>query len=118
MQANIPAALYGDDPSTAFAEEEDLLVEQSSLKSFPNPFVDHTELHYRLTDDSPVQVKVYDVMGQEVQTLVQEEQPEGEHSVQWDGRNQQGQNLPTGLYIMQLKTGEETSAVRVMKQEQ
>ncbi len=116
MQPNIPAALYGDDPSTAFAEEEDFLVEPSSLKSFPNPFVEQTELHYRLTEESPVQVKIYDMMGQEVQTLVQEAQPEGEHRVQWDGRNQQGQNLPTGLYIMQLKTGEETSSVRVMKQ--
>lgn len=116
MQPNIPVALYGDDPSTAFAEEEDLLVEQASLKSFPNPFTEHTELHYTLIEESPVQVKVFDMLGQEVQTLVQEDQPEGEHSVQWDGRNRQGQSMPTGLYIMQLKTGEETSAVRVMKQ--
>ncbi|MEM9834198.1 MAG: FlgD immunoglobulin-like domain containing protein, partial [Bacteroidota bacterium] len=114
IQPTIPAALYGDDPSTAFAEEEDLLVEQSSLKSFPNPFVERTELHYTLTDDSPVQVKVYDMTGQEVHTLIQQEQAEGEHSVQWDGRNYQGKSMPTGLYIMQLKTGEETSAVRVM----
>ena len=116
MRPNIPAALYGDDPSTAFAEEEDLLVEQSSLKSFPNPFVDHTELHYHLTEGSPVQVKIYDMMGQEVQTLVQEAQPEGEHRVRWNGRNAQGGAVPAGLYIMQLKTGEETSAVRVMRQ--
>ncbi|MEM9834808.1 MAG: FlgD immunoglobulin-like domain containing protein, partial [Bacteroidota bacterium] len=113
MQPTIPAALYGDDPSTAFAEE-DLLVEQTTLKSFPNPFVERTELHYTLTDDSPVQVKIYDMLGQEIQTLIQQEQAEGEHSVQWDGRNYQGKSMPTGLYIMQLKTGEETSAVRVM----
>jgi len=116
MRTNIPAALYGDDPATAFAEEEDLLVEPSSLKSFPNPFTERTELHYSLQEESPVQVKVYDVMGKEVQTLVQEDQTEGEHKVQWDGRNRQGQNLPAGLYIMQLKTGEETSSVRIMKQ--
>ncbi len=63
-----------------------------------------------------MQVKVYDLMGKEVQTLVQGEQAEGAHQVQWDGRNAQGGAVPTGLYIMQLKTGEETSAVRVMKQ--
>ncbi|MEM9834370.1 MAG: T9SS type A sorting domain-containing protein [Bacteroidota bacterium] len=99
-----------------FSEEEDLLVEESSLKSFPNPFTHQTELHYTLTDDSPVQVKVYDMLGQEVQTLVKEEQLEGDHHLQWDGRNYQGQNMPSGLYIMQLKTGAETSTVRVMKQ--
>ncbi|MEM8969699.1 MAG: T9SS type A sorting domain-containing protein, partial [Bacteroidota bacterium] len=99
-----------------FSEEEDLLVEKSSLKSFPNPFTHQTELHYTLTDDSPVQVKVYDMLGQEVQKLVEEEQLEGEHHLQWDGRNYQGQRMPSGLYIMQLKTGGETSSVRVMKQ--
>ncbi|MEQ9442925.1 MAG: FlgD immunoglobulin-like domain containing protein [Cyclobacteriaceae bacterium] len=114
-QPNVPASLVDYDVFRA-SEGEDLLVEQSSLKSFPNPFTERTELHYTLTDNSPVQVKVFDMLGQEVQTLVQEDQPEGEHSVQWDGRNRQGQSMPTGLYIMQLKTGEETSAVRVMKQ--
>jgi len=116
MRTNIPAALYGDDPATAFAEEEDLLVEPSSLKSFPNPFVDHTELHYTLTEDSPVQVKVFDMLGQEVHTLVQDDQHEGEHRVRWDGRTRHGKSAPTGLYIMQLKTGEKTYSVRVIKQ--
>ncbi|MEO0331319.1 MAG: FlgD immunoglobulin-like domain containing protein, partial [Bacteroidota bacterium] len=105
-----------DDPSTTFAEKDNGLVERTSLKSFPNPFTHQTALHYTLRDDSPVQVKVYDMLGQEVHTLVQEEQYEGEHSVQWDGRDYQGQSMPTGLYIMQLNTGGETSSVRIMKQ--
>ncbi len=116
MQPTIPASLYGDDPSDAFAEEEDLLVDQASLSSFPNPFRHHTELHYTLRDDSPVQAKVYDMLGQEVQTLVEEEQLEGGHRLQWDGRNQQGKTMPPGIYIMQLNTGGGTSSVRVMKQ--
>ncbi|MGD1890402.1 MAG: FlgD immunoglobulin-like domain containing protein, partial [Cyclobacteriaceae bacterium] len=114
VRPTLPAELFTEDE--VFAEEEDLLVAQSPLKSFPNPFTQHTELHYTLKEDSPVVVKVYDMLGQEVQTLVEEEQLEGEHHLQWDGRNYQGQNMPSGLYIMQLKTSRETSSVRVMKQ--
>ncbi|MEM6845725.1 MAG: T9SS type A sorting domain-containing protein [Bacteroidota bacterium] len=105
-----------DDPSTAFTEKEDRLVERTSLKSFPNPFTHQTELHYTLTDDSPVVVKVYDMLGQEVQTLVEEEQLKGAHHLQWDGHTHLGKMTPTGLYIIQLNTGGETSTVRVIKQ--
>jgi hypothetical protein len=116
MRPNIPPELFEEDDRIVFDDLAEEVFESASIKSFPNPFVDHTELHYSLNDESPVQVKVYDMLGQEVQTLLQEDQPEGKHSVQWDGCNRQGQSMPPGLYIMRLKTGEETTAVRVMKQ--
>ncbi|MEM9674574.1 MAG: T9SS type A sorting domain-containing protein [Cyclobacteriaceae bacterium] len=112
----IPFDLYEDDPSNVLSDEYSLLKEQSSLQSFPNPFTHQTELHYTLKEDSPVQVKVYDLMGQEVQTLVEEEQLKGAHHLHWDGHNQLGKMTPNGLYIIQLNTGEETSTVRVIKQ--
>ncbi|MEM9674572.1 MAG: T9SS type A sorting domain-containing protein, partial [Bacteroidota bacterium] len=116
MRPSLPADLFVDDETHVLEEGLEADLPTANLRSFPNPFTQHTELHYTLTDDSPVQVKVYDMLGLEVQTLVEEEQLEGKHSVQWDGRNQQGKTMPTGLYIMQLHTGGETSAIRVMKQ--
>ncbi|MEO0330378.1 MAG: T9SS type A sorting domain-containing protein, partial [Bacteroidota bacterium] len=116
IQPSLSAELFMNDGESLLEEWEDESVKTISLQSFPNPFTHQTELHYTLTDDSPVVVKVYDMMGQEVQTLVEEEQLKGAHHLQWDGHNQQGKTMPPGIYIMQLNTGGETSSVRVMKQ--
>ena len=50
-------------------------------------------------------LKVYDLMGREVRTLVDREMPAGYHRVQWDGRDDYAQKLKSGVYLYRIQTG-------------
>lgn len=50
-------------------------------------------------------MKIYNVLGEEVRTLVDEQKPAGYHQVNWDGRDEAGEHLASGLYIYHLQAG-------------
>ena len=68
----------------------------------PNPFNSSTQIAYRLSSSGPVQLAVYNVLGQPVRTLVDEFQAAGSYKVEWDARDQQGVSLSSGIYIARL----------------
>nr|NIT57456.1 T9SS type A sorting domain-containing protein [Fodinibius sp.]NIW44254.1 T9SS type A sorting domain-containing protein [Gammaproteobacteria bacterium]NIX01512.1 T9SS type A sorting domain-containing protein [Phycisphaerae bacterium]NIY26038.1 T9SS type A sorting domain-containing protein [Fodinibius sp.] len=61
---------------------------------------------YQLPKSSQVKLTVYNTLGQEVHTLVNERQPAGQQSVIWDGTDQHGKQVSSGFYIYQIKAGE------------
>ncbi|MCK4255377.1 T9SS type A sorting domain-containing protein [candidate division WOR-3 bacterium] len=69
----------------------------------PNPFRDETVIGYRLSVISNISLKVYDLTGRLVKTLVDEEVNVGSHTVVWDGRDDSGVNVPSGIYFYRLK---------------
>ncbi len=80
---------------------------QLLLRNFPNPFNPTTTIMYQLTERSSVTLKVYDVLGREIATLVEESKPPGNHLVQFNG-----DGLSSGIYLACLITG---SSVRTIK---
>ena len=68
----------------------------------PNPFNSSTQIAYHLSSSGPVQLAVYNVLGQPVRTLVDEFQAAGSYRVRWDARDQQGASLSSGIYIARL----------------
>ncbi len=76
------------------------------LQNYPNPFNPETAISYRLPAVSQVQLEIYNPIGQRVRTLVNRRQAAGRYTVQWDGRNDAGQPVASGVYIYQLKAGE------------
>ncbi len=82
------------------------LPEDFALQNFPNPFNPSTEVHYQLPRDSEVEIAVYNVLGQKVQTLVKERQSAGKYVVRWEGRDEQGQPAPSGIYFLQMRAGQ------------
>ncbi len=83
------------------------------LPNVPNPFNPSTTIRYALPDDASVQVAVYDVSGALVRLLESGQRQAGEHSVRWDGHNEQGLAAASGVYFVQLKAGKNTAVRKV-----
>jgi hypothetical protein len=83
----------------------------SLSQNYPNPFNPSTQIQYSLSDalsTSNVKLQVFDVLGQEVRTLVDERQSSGAYKVSWDGLSNAGQPQVGGLYFYRLSVGNET----------
>ena len=78
-----------------------------NLTNHPNPFNPTTEISYQVSGDSDVLLKIYNVKGQIVNTLVNEFKSAGEHSIIWNGRDDREQLVESGIYLYQLKAGNE-----------
>jgi photosystem II stability/assembly factor-like uncharacterized protein len=75
--------------------------EFSLSQNYPNPFNPTTNLQYAIGSRQFITLKVYDILGREIATLVNDEKPAGEYEVEFDGAG-----LPSGIYFYQLKAGE------------
>lgn len=82
--------------------------------NYPNPFNPITRLEFDLPNQVDASLKVYDIMGREVATIVNESMVAGYHRVVWDGRNESGQLLPSGIYIARLVTPEYGKSIKMV----
>lgn len=74
------------------------------LQNYPNPFNPSTQIKYNLTKADNVILKVYDMLGKEVRTLVNEKLGPGEKLVMWDGLDDNGKQVASGTYFVKLET--------------
>jgi hypothetical protein len=83
------------------------------LSAHPNPFNPQTTFAYVLSKAGPVRLAVYDVRGQLVRSLVNASLPAGERSVEWNGTDDQGIAVPSGIYFTRLETAAGVRTVKV-----
>jgi hypothetical protein len=76
--------------------------EYALYQNYPNPFNPTTKVKYALPVDSKVTAEMYNILGQRVKTLVRNDQSAGYHVVEWNGTNDQGAPLASGLYMLRL----------------
>jgi len=76
------------------------------LQNYPNPFNPETTIQYQLPKTARVKLVIYDLLGRLVVTLVDEVRPAGAYSVKWNGKDDLGTNLASGLYLYKLETRE------------
>jgi len=79
------------------------------MQNYPNPFNPSTLISFKLTEQTNVELKVYDVLGNELATLVNENKPAGNYEVEWNASN-----LPSGVYIYQLAAGTNTQIKKML----
>jgi 5'-nucleotidase / UDP-sugar diphosphatase len=98
-RGNIVAGVKGID--------EGELPEQFRLEqNYPNPFNPSTKIEFRIADFGLVTLKVYDILGNEIATLVNEEKQPGTYEVEFDSHSGEVRNLVSGVYFYQLNAGE------------
>ena len=90
-------------------------------QNYPNPFNPTTTIHYafpdagrRTQDARHVTLKIYNVLGQEIRTLVEEEKEPGYYTVTWDGVDSDGVGAASGIYFYRLKVGDFNATKRMV----
>jgi hypothetical protein len=93
---------YGDANNLILSANEKIvrIMTFSFSQNYPNPFNPTTKIQYQLPELSKVKLTVYDMLGREIKTLVNEEKPAGSYEVKFDGTG-----LPSGIYFYRIETG-------------
>ncbi len=75
-------------------------------QNYPNPFNPSTTITYELPRTSQVKVAIFNLLGERIRTLVNQRQTAGQHRLHWDGRNEFGMSVPSGVYLYRLRASE------------
>ncbi len=107
LDIKFPAA--GVDDEAVISEHANIL-----KKNYPNPFNPETVIEFSLARASEISLTIYNTKGQKVRSLLNEHRAVGDHQVIWDGRDERGRNMPSGVYLYRLVTGEEALTRKMM----
>ena len=95
------------DISDMLSIDDDLMPLSFALhQNYPNPFNPTTTLQYDLPEDAQVKIMIYDLMGREVKTLVNNQQTAGFKSIIWNASNNLGQPVSAGMYLYRISAGD------------
>lgn len=82
--------------------------------NYPNPFNPTTTIAFSLSDASPVKIEIYNILGQKVTTLVNSQLAAGQHNVSWNGRDDNGRGVASGVYFYKMSAGRYTSTKKMI----
>ena len=96
-----------------FAEDENMLPKKFELyQNYPNPFNPETIIQFQLPEASHVELKIFNMLGEEVRTLVNSQYQAGHHTIKWDGTDGNGNSVSNGVYLYRIQAG---SFSKIMK---
>jgi len=108
-------AYYHKSTLVGVEEVNTMVPSQYALEqNFPNPFNPTTTIRFALPAMGTARLTVYDILGRQVRTLLNGEVGAGFHSVVWDGRNDLGRQVATGMYIYRIEAGSFISTKKMM----
>ncbi|MDD2250899.1 MAG: T9SS type A sorting domain-containing protein, partial [Candidatus Cloacimonetes bacterium] len=82
--------------------------------AFPNPFNPNTNIRYSLKEAGKVNIEIYNMKGQRIKAYHQEHNAPGYYQVSWDGRDENGRVVSSGIYLYRLTTGKYTAAKKMI----
>lgn len=83
-------------------------------QNYPNPFNPETVIDFQIPEASHVTLAIFNVLGQEIRRLVDEQKDRGYFKIGWDGKNDFGESVTSGIYFYSLKTGDFKSIKKMM----
>ena len=82
--------------------------------NFPNPFNPSTTIGYALPEPSELMIAVYDVLGRQIKTLKQGQQEVGSYQIQWNGTDDSGKQVATGIYLCRLQASSFSQTIKMV----
>jgi len=109
-------------------DDEEFFPTEFSLSAYPNPFNPSTTINYTIPnvtlntssraesrdEGSRVQLTIYDILGNEITALVNEEKPSGTYEVIWNGKNNSGNNVSSGIYFVRIQANQQFKNLKLM----
>jgi len=83
-------------------------------QNYPNPFNPSTSISFDLPEDAFVTLKIYNIIGQEIKTLVNEFKNAGRYTVVWDGKDNTGKIAPSGIYFYRITAGNFSKTLKMV----
>ncbi|HPG40862.1 MAG TPA: FlgD immunoglobulin-like domain containing protein [bacterium] len=99
--------------ATGIEDGKALPTEFKVAQNYPNPFNPETTIKYQVPKSVHVSMNIYNINGQKIRTLVNEEKQAGYYSVIWNGKNDSGVAVASGIYIMQIQAGDYMKVIRM-----
>jgi hypothetical protein len=94
--------------------EEGIPTEYSISQNYPNPFNPNTVINYALPKSSLVTIKIYNILGEEVKILLHGQLQAGYYTIQWNGDNNSGHSVASGMYIYRVDAGQYVKTMKMM----
>ncbi len=88
--------------------------EFSLSQNYPNPFNPETEISYALPNACHVKLSIYNLLGERIRSLVDENQAAGHKTAHWDGTNEEGSKVASGVYFYKMQAGEFTESKKMI----
>ncbi|MCK9310298.1 MAG: C25 family cysteine peptidase, partial [Candidatus Cloacimonetes bacterium] len=127
MPYNGELIITSDDPETPVAiviltgtggtvANSDLVspLQTSLLGNYPNPFNPSTTIQFSLKEKSQVNMDIYNISGQKVRSLVNSLMPSGTHNIHWNGQDNSGKAVSSGVYFVKMNSGKYTSTKKMI----
>jgi hypothetical protein len=105
--------LLGKLPAAVEDRKSALPSEMTLQQNYPNPFNPTTTISYDLHHSAHVQLTIYDALGRQVNQLVDGQALAGQHSITWNGTNDQGQDVAAGLYFCRMQAGDTVEMIKL-----
>ena len=103
------------DPSTHIATDPPATPPTAELHpNYPNPFNGETAIRFTLPFSQEIDLAIYNLNGQQVTSLITGQRRAGPHSVRWNGRDDRGHPLASGLYFTRLRTGNQVTTRKLL----
>jgi hypothetical protein len=111
---DIDGNLY-DVPTSIYHRSIERVPAQVKLyQNYPNPFNPITHIRYELSSSHKVSIHIYNVMGQKIKTFQSQNQNPGYHTVVWDGTNDTGQKVGSGIYYCRISAGSYSATKKML----
>jgi hypothetical protein len=99
---------------TSVSGERIVVPNDFSIANYPNPFNPSTRISFHLPENGSVRIVIYDLLGRVITTVLDAAKQKGHYSLDWNAKDEKGNDLPSGIYIAQIQSGRFTASAKMI----